>query len=128
MDATILINACDAKFQRAGLGGLTSAERVLALCSVVSFEVELGGVGSFFHNSSGAFASETIEALLALGATHEAWAVRKGRDLLKSNSWQALAQSGAFEPLTKHFHSAPQDLFGRMCAYAELHAGELHVA
>ena len=127
MDTTATINACDAKLQKLGISALTPVERTIALASIANFEFEMGDVGSFFHNSASKYSAQIIEALLALGATTEAAAIRRGRDLLRANSWETLVVSGAFEPITALYRSGEQDLFTRLSRYVEAHAAELNV-
>ena len=125
MNPAEIINSCDLKFQRNGFESLTAKERIVVLASHVNFEVQLGGVGTYFHNSAGAFAAEAVEALVELGAIAEAAALRKGRELLRARSWESLAASDAFEPLTEAFAKATPDLFTRLCAFVEKHASGL---
>ena len=113
--------------RRDGIAGLTAVERTIALCSIAGFEVDLGGVAAFFHNSSGDLSHEAVEALLEIGATQQAIAIQTGRDLLKNSSWRALVAEDAFEPLTQQFHSDDRDVFSRLCEYIEAHASELAV-
>ena len=48
MDHAAVMNSCDKKAQRLGLASLTDPERVVVLVSRANFEVELGGLSSFF--------------------------------------------------------------------------------
>jgi hypothetical protein len=127
MNIADLINGCDAKMQRHGIGALTAEERTISLVSAVNYELELGDLGSYFHNSASVHAAKTVEALLAIGATREASVIQKARELLRANSWEVLAASGAFEPLTAQFRSGDQDLFSRLAQYVEAHVAELGV-
>jgi hypothetical protein len=128
VDHAAIINACDAKLQKLGAAALTPLERTIAFVSMVNFEMDLGGMAGYFHNAAAIYTRDIIEALVAVGATHQAGAIQRGRDLLRSNSWEALAESGAFEPLTEQYHNAPTDVFGQLCEYVEAHAHELPVA
>jgi hypothetical protein len=125
MNTAEIINTCDHKFRAVGLGGLSSAERLVLLASWVNSEVERGGIGAFFHASAGAFAKETVDALIELGAMDEAAAVNQGRELLRNRSWQHLAVSGEFERLTDKFLASMPGLFERVAAFVETHAEEL---
>ena len=51
-----------------GLAELTEPERTVYLAWCYSAEVCNGGHAQFFYNSTGAFAFETVEALLQIGA------------------------------------------------------------
>jgi hypothetical protein len=125
MNPAEIINSCDLKFQKHGIDALTAKERVVVLASQVNFEVELGGLGAYFHNSAGSLSGEAVEALVELGAMAEAAALRKGRELLRNRSWEVLAASDAFEPLTDVFARATPDLFTRLSGFVEKHASEL---
>lgn len=52
-----------------GLAGLSPAERVVLLVWTYSFSVDNGGHASFFYNSYGEFAHETVVALEDVGAS-----------------------------------------------------------
>lgn len=125
MNIADLIKGCDAKMQAHGIGALATEERIVSLVSAVNYELELGDLGSYFHNSARVHAAKTVEALLAIAATREASAIQKGRELLRSKSWEVLAASGAFEPLTAQLRSGDQDLFSRLAQYVEAHVAEL---
>jgi hypothetical protein len=127
MNVADIINACDQKFSSTGLSELTPLERVVALASRANFEVELGGVGAFFHNSSGAISREIVGALVELGAMEEAAAINRGRQLLRSRSWQELAQASQFERLTDQFLASMPSLSERLAAFVEKHERELVV-
>ena len=61
MDHAEVMNSCDAKAQRIGLARLTAVERVVVLVSCANFEIELGGLDSFYYNSAGDEAVPTAE-------------------------------------------------------------------
>jgi hypothetical protein len=128
MNAADIIDACDRKYRVVGLDGLTSKERLVVLASRANYEVELGGIGAFFHNSAGALAREAVNALIQLGAMDEAAAIHRGRALLRRHSWRHLAASSQFERLTDMFLSSMPGLFPRLTAFVELHAEELEVS
>lgn len=56
-------------------------ERVLMALDVFNAEFENGGVHQFFFNSSGAYAPEVNEALLAAGLTRQAAIFKRGMDM-----------------------------------------------
>lgn len=125
MNVADIINACDRKFSSLGLSDLTATERVVVLASRANFEVELGGVGALFHNSTGAISREIVDALIELGAMEEAAAINRGRELLRTHSWQELAQQNYFERLTDKFLAPTPGLFERLTAFVQTHEREL---
>jgi hypothetical protein len=125
MNVADIINACDRKAAAAGLGELTPIERVVVLASRANFEVELGGIGAFFHNATGAVSREIVDALIELGAMEEAAAINRGRELLRTHSWQELARTHQFERLTDKFLASAPGLFVRLNAFVEIHEREL---
>ena len=128
MDVASIIKACDQKRRSVGLDRLDPKERVVALSSWANFEVELGGVAAFFHNSAGAHAREIVAALVQLGAMDEAAAINQGRELLREHSWQFVAPSGQFERLTDKFLASTPGLFARINAFVEQHREELEAS
>ena len=47
---------------------LTEPEKTIYLCQVLEGEINNGGFGQFFYNSSGDFANETLSALKEISA------------------------------------------------------------
>jgi hypothetical protein len=125
MNVTDIINACERKFSASGLSELTSAERVVVMASRANFEVELGGVGALFHNSTGTLSREIVGALIELGAMEEAAAINRGRELLRRHTWQELARTNQFERLTDKFLASAPGLSERLTAFVETHEREL---
>ncbi|MFO0899102.1 MAG: DUF4375 domain-containing protein [Pirellulales bacterium] len=134
MNHAAVMNSCDEKAQRVGLAGLTEAERVVVLVSRANFEVELGGLSSFFYNSAGNHAAETVPALEAVGATKAAAALRTAMDKfpggcppadreLRYPGWQQVSDS--LESLTTAFGRDEPDIFSRLCPFIEARAAEL---
>lgn len=134
MDHATVMNNCDAKAGRVGLAALSDIERVVALVSTVNFEVELGGLSSFFYNSAGDHAGETVLALEAVGAVYAAKALREAvasiPDGISSSDrvrrytwWQGASDSLAM--LDEVFAQDRPDVFSRLCSYIDLHADEL---
>jgi hypothetical protein len=129
-----MMNSCDEKAQRVGLAALTEAERVVVLVSRVNFEVELGGLSSFFYNSAGDHAAETVLALEAVGAKKAAAALQTAmakfpggsppadRDL-RYPGWKQVSDS--LSPLDTAFSRDKSDVFSQLCAFIEAHAAEL---
>jgi hypothetical protein len=128
MLVTEIINACDQKRRSTGLAGLTHKERLVALANWATFEIELGGMGAFFHNASGAHAREVVDALIELGAMEEAAAINRGRELLRHSSWRRLATTGHFDRLTDKFLASTPGVFARLATFVELHCAELQSA
>ncbi len=81
IDIAAVMNACDAKRQKLGLEALNSFERAVTLVSYVDFERTLGGLGTFYFNSAGDYAEETVSALEQIGAVRAAEAVRRANSL-----------------------------------------------
>ena len=81
MDHAKVMNNCDAKAERVGLTSLTEVERVVVLVSRANFEIELGGFDSFYYNSSGDKAVQTVAALQVIGATQAASTLREANSL-----------------------------------------------
>jgi hypothetical protein len=127
MNVADIINACDRKFSSLGLSDLTPTERVVVLASRTNVEVELGGIGALFHNSTGAISREIVDALIELGAMEEAAAINRGRELLRTQSWHELARTNQFERLTDKFLASVPGLFPRLTAFVETHERELAV-
>jgi hypothetical protein len=127
MNIADIINACDRKCSSSALSELTATERVVVLASRANFEVERGGIGALFHNSTGAVSREIVDALIELGAMEEAAAINRGRELLRTRSWQELARTNQFERLTDKFLSSVPGLFQRLTAFVEAHERELAI-
>lgn len=127
-DIANIIEACEQKCRRAGLASLTPKERVVVLASWANFEIELGGVAAFFHNSTRTHAREIVRALIELGAMDEAAAINQGRELLRLHSWEDLASSAQFERLTDKFLASMPGLVHRLASFIDLHREELEVS
>jgi hypothetical protein len=81
VDIARLINEADAKRAAKGLSRLSPVERVLSLVSHAYFEVELGGLSTFYYNSAGRYAVESVAALRAIGATRFARVLERANRL-----------------------------------------------
>lgn len=134
MDHAAVMNSCDEKAQRVALAALTEGERVVVLVSRANFEVELGALSSFFYNSAGDHAAETVLALEAVGATKAAAALRTAMTKfpggcppadreLRHPGWQQVSDS--LESLDAAFSRDVPDVFSRLCAFIEARAAEL---
>src|SRR5579871_3498877 len=124
-----MMNRCDAKPLRVGLAALTPAERVVVLVSRANFEIELGGLDSFFYNSAGGEAVPTVAALEAVGASRAAAAVRAANALFPGGSpprdreerfvgLQAVRSlpGGPLATLDGEFYSESPDVLARLCS------------
>ena len=135
MDHAAVMNACDTKAQRVGLAALTDTERVVVLVSRANFEVELGGFSSFFYNSAGDHAADTVSALEVIGAERAAGALRAAmakfsegvppteRELQFAGGWQQILSS--LGTLDAEFYSEQPDVFSRLCSFIESHKAGL---
>lgn len=138
MDHAKVMNSCDAKAQRVGLASLTEVERVVVLVSRANFEIELGGLDSFYYNSAGDEAAPTVVALQAIGATQAASTLREAnslfpggvppRDREKRFAALQVIRKLPRRPLTslekKVIRDEP-DVFSCLCRFIETHANEL---
>jgi hypothetical protein len=132
------MNSCDAKAQRVDLACLTAAERIVVLVSRANFEIELGGLDTFYYNSAGDEAVPTVAALESVGATQAALALREANALFPGGSpprdrgkrFDALeiVRKLPKRPLTaleqKVGHDEP-DVFSHLCNIIEAHAKDL---
>lgn len=138
MDHAGVMNSCDAKAQRVGLKRLTKAERVVVLVSRANFEIELGGLDTFYYNSAGDEAVATVAALETVGATHAASTLREANALFPGGSplrdreerfvgLQAVRQlpKSPLDSLERKFGRDDPDGFERLCSYIDAHAKEL---
>ena len=138
MDHASVMNSCDAKAERLGLQALTETERTIVLVSQANFEIELGGLSSFYYNTRGNLAFETVGALQAVGAVRAAGAVQTANALFpggkppknhepRYEAWRGLIRSGTdpLGPLDDEFYAEDPDVFSRLCTYIEAHAAEL---
>src|SRR5262245_3361707 len=128
------MNSCDEKAQRVGLPALTDTELIVVLVSWANFEIELGGMSSYFYNSASDHAAETVLALEVIGAKKAASALRAAMDKFPGGSpptdrerrylgWQQVSESlGA---LDAEFRGERPDVFSRLCSFIETHAVEL---
>ena len=135
MDYAAVMNSCDTKAQRVGFAYLTEAERVVVLLSRANFEIEMGGLSSFFYNSAGDYAAETVSALEVVMATRAAAALRAAmakfpggappteRELRYAGGWQQILES--LGPLDSEFYNEEPDVFSRLCSFIDSHKAEL---
>jgi len=134
MDHAKVMNSCDAKARRIGLAHLSATERVVVLVAIANFDVELGGLSSFFYNSAGDHAAETVTALETVGATRAAAALRAAiakfpggaapaNRVQRYPGWQLV--SGLLGPLDREFGRDEPDVFCRLCEFIEVRAAEL---
>jgi hypothetical protein len=132
------MNSCDDKAQRLGLARLTAVERVVVLVSRANFEIELGGLDTFYYNSAGDEAAPTVDALEAVGATQAASALRAANALFPGGSPPRDREKrfGGLEGVRKlpkrplaalesKMSGDVPDVFSRLCSFIEAHAKEL---
>jgi len=129
------MNSCDAKAHRVGLAALTETERVVVLVSRANFEIEMGGLSSFFYNSAGDHAADTIIALEFVKAMRAAAALRAAmgkfpggappteQELRYAGGWQQVL--GSLESLDAEFYEEEPAVFSRLCTFIESHEAEL---
>src|SRR5262245_49587486 len=86
VDHAGVMNSCDDKAQRVGLSRLTAVERVVVLVSRANFEIELGGLDTFYYHSAGGEAITTVDSAGAAGAAQAASAVKKANSLFPGRS------------------------------------------
>ncbi|MFR7590289.1 MAG: DUF4375 domain-containing protein [Longibaculum sp.] len=65
------------------LNELNGIERVFFLCCNFDSQMNVGGIDRFYHNESGNYANETVEALVEIGANHTALILDKGNGIFK---------------------------------------------
>ena len=134
MNYAAVLNSCDEKAQRVGLPSLTDTELIVVLVSWANFEIELGGLSTYFYNSASDFAAETVPALEVIGAKKAASALRAAMAKFPGGSppadrerrylgWQQV--SGSLGTLDAEFYGERPDVFSRLCTFIETHAVEL---
>lgn len=134
MEFAAVMNSCDEKSDRVGLAALTEIERVVVLVSRANFEIELGGLSSFFFNSAGDHAVDTVAALEAVNASRAAavlrTAITKFPDAtyptdreLRYPSLQKVLDS--FDSLDAEIYREDPDAFSRLCSFMKTHEAEL---
>lgn len=136
MDHAEEMNRCDDKAVRVGLARLTPVERVVVLVSRVNFEVELGGLDTFYYNSAGDEAITTVAALEAVAATRSAAVLGEANALFPGGS-PPRNREERFEGLVavRELPGRPlaalerkfgrDDVFSLLCKYMDTHAEEL---
>lgn len=65
------------------LNDLNGIERVFYLCQTFETVMNSGGIHQFYHNVSGNYANETVEALVEIGAKQTALILDKGNSIFK---------------------------------------------
>jgi len=138
MDHAAVINSCDAKGRQHGFAALSEVERTVVLVSWASFEIELGGLSSFYFNDAGDYAVETVAALEAVGAYRGAEALRRANSLFpdgapgrtqdaRGEAWLSLVKSrdDPLGELDSEFYAEDPDVFSRLCDYVDAHSDEL---
>jgi hypothetical protein len=116
------MNSCDMKAQRAGLAALTESERIVVLVSRANFEIELGGFSTFFDNSAGEHAADTVAALEAVGSIQASAALRVAMGEFRGGAPPTVRELGRFED---EFYNEQPDVFSRLCSFIDAHAAEL---
>lgn len=81
---TDLYNVISEKCENGDLiNEINGIERIFYLCQTFELAMNNGGIHYFYHNASGNFANETVEALLEIGAKHTALILDKGNSVFK---------------------------------------------
>lgn len=65
------------------LNELNGIERVFYLCQTFEVEMNNGGIDQYYHNTSGNYANETVEALSTIHALETALILDKGNAVFK---------------------------------------------
>lgn len=65
------------------LNSLNGIERVFYLCRTFEMVMNSAGIHQFYHNASGNYANETVEALVEIGAQNTALILDKGNSVFK---------------------------------------------
>ena len=130
--------AIDRKRDRVGLAGLTEAEQTLFLITWTEFEVVLGGLRGFYHNSIGNFAEDAVRAFERVEAFGIAAALRKANaafpggapnpdHALRFEQLEILdgSERTSLDDLTNEYHATNDDLGPLMDRYILAHASDL---
>ena len=137
IDHAQIINRCSDKAENVGWAALTDIERVIVLVSWVNFEVDLGGLNTFYYNSAGNRAVETAAALDEVGACKAAAAIRAANAIfpggappsdwgLRCDALRMLEEpAGRWDSLQGAYYEDERYVFDNLCSYIEKHAGEL---
>jgi hypothetical protein len=95
------IEAIEAKAKQQGFDSLSKEERIVFVIAEAEFEIILGGVWGYLHNSSGARLAELIESLSEIDATELA---ETGKLLLNKISEYCCAKNREERILVLHNH------------------------
>jgi hypothetical protein len=138
VDHAAVMNSCNEKAWRLGIGALTEVERTVHLANVANCEIEMGSLSQFYYNSAGDAAVETVNALRAIGADRAAAALQAANGLFPGGSpardrdrrfdeLQPLTESSdkPLNELTSEFYRQQPDVFLKLCAYIDAHADQL---
>ncbi|WP_237229214.1 DMP19 family protein [Rubinisphaera sp. JC750] len=133
----LLIQHADAAFERlakSGYAELDLVDRVLICVWSLEGEVNNGGFDQYYFNTSGDWAFDTPNALLAIGATHTAKIVRRANALfgnsgpssdstVRQQQLDALGESAQAEldSLDGEFYRYDDDLSTLLAAYVAKH-------
>lgn len=104
------------RYERAGLGGLTGAERSVFLAWQFVAEVNNGGFRQFLTNPSGGHARETPTALTDVGMPQAAFLLRQALDGLGHSELAALSDA---------FFGSPENPYEILASYVHRHRGDL---
>jgi hypothetical protein len=121
-DLPAVLNAIDAREKAVGFEGLNRVEKALSLTSVFTFEVNLGGFGTYYYNSAGDRAAETVLALRALGAHQTAALLEEANALFPSGSPAPDREARGAQ--LKDLRRASEDPFGHLDSQADASPGD----
>lgn len=125
------------KVDDVGAANLPWEERVVCRVIWLRAAVDNGGFASFFYNSEADYATETIEALVTIGATEVAQLVRQaisvfpsllGRTMDERNDrWDELPPEAdeTFDGLDDAFHELEPSLEAKLADFIRKHASLL---
>src|SRR5262245_39969079 len=126
-------NRCLDKLNRDGIDSLTKTERIVVLVNRADFNILNGGFSTFYYNSIGDDAIETIDALKQIGAMRAAQAIENANTLFSTpypqdrvkrfSEWKNLANAKP-NPLSNFeadYFSEESDVWIQLCHYIESH-------
>jgi hypothetical protein len=130
----------DKKAQRHGVETLTPPERVVLVVEAIEREVNNGGFGQFFRNSSKEHAPNLVSSLEAIGRPEVAALARRAIAALRLGKQPLTVESielaldrdsdprdDALEELDTQYYETAGDLAPALFAYIKANAGEVNL-